>query len=199
MTPKKKKEVTKPEPALEQMSDPGPDETETIAPTPSNEMKKVELVDNDQKGDENPIVTVVGVINKSKHKQLEQKTVGSSGFDICANLPYPVQLKQGKIDVVTTGVYMELPEGYEAQVRPRSGLATKGVTVVNSPGTIDEDYRGEVKVILTNFSSTPVLIKNGDRIAQIVFVKKDKIQLEFVNELSKTERGEGGFGHTGTK
>ena len=142
----------------------------------------------------------VKVINKSNNPLPEYATLLSAGMDLRAFITEPVIL--GVIDraLIPTGLYIEMPEGYEAQVRPRSGLAIKhGITVLNSPGTIDADYRGEICVELVNLSNTPFTIEPGERIAQLVFSKYEKVDFIEVEELSETERGEGGFGHTGNK
>ena len=123
----------------------------------------------------------------------------ASGMDLCAAVPEPVVLKPGQRALVPAGFHMALPPGYEAQVRPRSGLAIKhGITVVNAPGTIDADYRGEVKVILANIGTEPFTISRGDRIAQMVIQPVMQADLQAVDELPESERGHGGFGHTGT-
>jgi dUTP pyrophosphatase len=125
-------------------------------------------------------------------------TAGSSGLDLRANLESPVVLNSLERQLIPTGLFMEIPEGFEAQVRPRSGLAIKqGLTCLNSPGTIDADYRGEIKVILINLSSDHQQVNDGDRIAQLVFQKVEKVNLISVSELTSSERAEGGFGHTG--
>lgn len=142
----------------------------------------------------------VKVINKSNNPLPEYSTAQSAGMDLRAFITEPVIL--GALDraLIPTGLYIEMPEGYEAQVRPRSGLAIKyGVTVLNSPGTIDADYRGEICVELINLSNTPFTIEPGERIAQLVFNKYEQAKFVKVEELSETERGEGGFGHTGNK
>ena len=142
----------------------------------------------------------VKVINKSNNTLPEYSTAQSAGMDLRAFITEPVVL--GTLDraLIPTGLYIEMPEGYEAQVRPRSGLAIKyGVTVLNSPGTIDADYRGEICVELINLSNKPYTIYFGDRIAQLVFNKYEQAKFIEVEELSETERGEGGFGHTGNK
>lgn len=142
----------------------------------------------------------VKVINKSNNPLPEYSTAQSAGMDLRAFITEPVIL--GVLDraLIHTGLYIEIPEGYEAQVRPRSGLAIKhGVTVINSPGTIDADYRGEICVELVNLSNIPFTVKPGERIAQLVFAKYEKADFIEVEELSETERGEGGFGHTGNK
>lgn len=142
----------------------------------------------------------VKVINKSNNPLPEYATILSAGMDLRAFITEPVIL--GVLDraLIPTGLYIEMPEGYEAQVRPRSGLAIKhGITVINSPGTIDADYRGEICVELVNLSNTPFTVESGERIAQLVFAKYEKADFIEVEELSKTERGEGSFGHTGLK
>lgn len=128
----------------------------------------------------------------------EYKTVGAAGADICAYLSESIVIPSGKVAMVPTGLFFEIPVGYEIQVRPRSGLAAKnGVTVLNTPGTIDSDYRGEVKVILINLGSEDFTINNGDRIAQIIIAPVTQATFEKVDVLSETERGAGGFGSTG--
>lgn len=140
----------------------------------------------------------VKIINRSANPLPAYATEGSSGMDIRANLDATISLGPHERVLVPTGLFIELPNNYEAQVRPRSGLALKqGITCLNSPGTIDADYRGEIKVILINHSSEIQEIKNGDRIAQIVFQRVEKVILESVDEINDTHRGEGGFGHTG--
>lgn len=143
---------------------------------------------------------IVRIVNKSKHQIPEYATESSAGMDLRANLNESIVLKPLERAMVETGLFIELPIGYEAQVRPRSGLAAKnGVTVLNTPGTIDADYRGEVKVILVNLSNQDFEIKDGERIAQMVVAKHERIEWEQTNSLSETQRGEGGFGHTGRK
>ena len=140
----------------------------------------------------------IKIINRSDNPLPHYATTGSSGMDIRACLQAPVTLRSLERSVIPTGLFMEIPEGYEVQVRPRSGLASKqGITCLNTPGTIDSDYRGEVKVILINLSKEDQEIKNGDRIAQIVVAKVEQARLDIVPELTVTLRGEGGFGHTG--
>ena len=140
----------------------------------------------------------VKVVNKSNHRLPEYATIGSAGMDIKANISEPVILKPLRRELVPTGLYIAIPEGYEVQIRPRSGLACKyGITVANTSGTIDSDYRGEVKVCLINLSDTPFVVNPGERIAQAVLNKVEKIEWNEVTELNTTERGEGGFGHTG--
>ena len=142
----------------------------------------------------------VKVINNSKYPLPEYATLQSAGMDLRANISESVSLKSLCRELISTGIYIELPKGYEAQIRPRSGLAFKnGVTVLNSPGTIDADYRGEIKVLLTNLSPNEFVIEPGERIAQIVFSKHETISWQEVNELNDTTRGAGGFGHTGIK
>lgn len=140
----------------------------------------------------------VEIINKSKHALPTYATDLSAGMDLRANLDEPIVLKPLERTLVPTGLFMALPAGYEAQVRPRSGLAIKkGVTVLNSPGTIDADYRGEVCVILVNLSSEPFIIADGERIAQMVIARHEQVEWQPVEVLGDTERGAGGFGHTG--
>jgi dUTP pyrophosphatase len=140
----------------------------------------------------------IRVINQSRHPLPEYATAGSSGLDLRANLESPVVLNSLDRQLIPTGLFMEIPEGFEAQVRPRSGLAIKqGLTCLNSPGTIDADYRGEIKIILINLSREPQQVNDGDRIAQLVFQKVEKVNLVSVSELTSSERAEGGFGHTG--
>lgn len=142
----------------------------------------------------------VEIINKSRHPLPQYATPQSAGMDLRANLNEPVTLKPLERTLVPTGLFMALPEGYEAQVRPRSGLALKkGITVLNSPGTIDADYRGEICVILINLSSEPFIINDGERIAQMVIAKHEQPSLIEVTTLDETERGAGGFGHSGVK
>ena len=141
----------------------------------------------------------VKIINKSDNNLPAYETSSSAGMDLRAYLPEgPITLKPMQRTLVPTGLFMEIPEGYEGQVRPRSGLAIKhGITVLNTPGTIDADYRGEVKIILINLSDTDFVINSGERVAQIVFAKCEQMEVVNVETLSETERGEGGFGHTG--
>ena len=142
----------------------------------------------------------VKIINKSQHNLPNYETVASAGMDLRANLSETIILKPLERAIVKTGLFIELPIGYEAQVRPRSGLAAKkGVTVLNSPGTIDADYRGEIGVILVNLSNELFIIENGERIAQLIIAKHERAELTEVKELSETPRGEGGFGSTGVK
>jgi len=140
----------------------------------------------------------VQIINKSKHQLPAYATIQSAGMDLRANLDQPITLAPMQRCLVPTGLYMALPIGFEAQVRPRSGLAIKkGITVLNSPGTIDADYRGEVCVILINLSAEPFVIEDGERIAQMVIARHEQVVWEQVEVLDDTERGAGGFGHTG--
>lgn len=142
----------------------------------------------------------IKIINKSSHELPHYETIGSAGMDLRANLSESRVLKPLERSVVGTGLFIELPVGYEAQVRPRSGLAAKkGVTVLNAPGTIDADYRGEIGVILVNLSNEDFTIENGERIAQLVIAKHERAVWISVEELSETVRGEGGFGSTGVK
>lgn len=144
--------------------------------------------------------TQVQIVNKSHHPLPAYATSGSSGMDLRAFLSNPLSLQPMERVLVPTGLYMAIPENWEVQIRPRSGLAIKqGLTCLNTPGTIDADYRGEIKVILINLSTEPQTIVDGDRIAQMVFQKVEKANWELVNELGETERGAGGFGHTGKK
>ena len=140
----------------------------------------------------------VKIVNKSRHALPEYQTPLSAGLDIRANLDESVTLRPLERAMIPTGLFVELPEGYEMQIRPRSGLAAKhGITVLNSPGTIDADYRGEIKVILVNLSNEPFTIEAGERIAQMVVARHEQIEWESVEVLGTTERGAGGFGSTG--
>jgi len=141
----------------------------------------------------------VKIINKSDNNLPAYETANSAGMDLRAYLPDgPIVIKPLERVLVPTGLYMEIPEGYEGQVRPRSGLAIKnGITVLNTPGTIDADYRGEVKIILINLSDKEFVINSGERVAQIIFAKCEQMEVVNVETLSETERGAGGFGHTG--
>lgn len=142
----------------------------------------------------------IKVINKSSHALPQYETELSAGMDIRAHLEESVVLEPLERKLIPTGLFIALPKGYEAQVRPRSGLAIKkGITVLNTPGTIDADYRGEICVILINLSKEAFVIQNGERIAQMVIAKHEQPQWELVEELDETERGVGGFGHTGNK
>lgn len=140
----------------------------------------------------------VQIINRSKHQLPAYETSLSAGMDLRANIDEPIVLQPMQRALVPTGLFMALPAGYEAQVRPRSGLAIKkGITVLNSPGTIDADYRGEVCVILVNLSAEPFVIADGERIAQMVIARHEQAEWCEVEQLDETQRGEGGFGHTG--
>lgn len=140
----------------------------------------------------------VKIINRSRHQLPSYATELSAGMDLRANLDEPIELQPLQRALVPTGLFMALPEGYEAQVRPRSGLAIKkGITVLNSPGTIDADYRGEVCVILVNLSNEPFTITDGERIAQMVIARHEQVSWCECEVLDETERGAGGFGHTG--
>lgn len=143
------------------------------------------------------------IVNKSKNEMPAYATAGAAGLDLRANLESPVELQPGERKLIPTGLFMEIPTGYEGQVRPRSGLSLKqGLTVLNTPGTVDSDYRGEVGVILVNLSNEVKTIPHGERIAQIVFAKHERAEIETaesLEELESTDRGAGGFGSTGTK
>ncbi len=140
----------------------------------------------------------VQIINKSHHPLPAYQTSQSAGMDIRANLTEPVELKPLERKLIPTGLYIALPEGYEAQIRPRSGLAIKhGISLVNTPGTIDADYRGEIGVILVNLSNEPFIVQDGERICQMVIARYQQVSWEQVETLEETERGAGGFGHTG--
>lgn len=142
----------------------------------------------------------IRVVNQSKHELPEYATELSAGLDLRANIDAPIELKPLERTLVPTGLFIELQKGYEAQIRPRSGLAFKnGITVLNSPGTIDADYRGELKVLLVNLSNTPFMINDGERVAQMVIAKHEQITWALTDTLDETQRGGGGFGHTGTK
>lgn len=142
----------------------------------------------------------VQIINRSHHPLPQYATPQSAGVDLRANIESPIELRPMERRLIPTGLFMALPPGFEAQVRPRSGLAIKhGITVLNTPGTIDADYRGEVCVILVNLSDEPFLIADGERIAQMVIARHEQAEWDPVEVLSETERGAGGFGHSGTK
>lgn len=142
----------------------------------------------------------INIINKSKHQLPAYETLASAGMDLRANLDASIILKPLQRSLIATGLFIELPTGHEAQIRPRSGLAFKnGVTVLNAPGTIDADYRGEIKVLLVNLSSENFEVKDGERIAQIIIAKHERIAWNETEALAETERGSGGFGHTGVK
>ena len=140
----------------------------------------------------------IKIINNSKHPLPEYQTPQAAGVDLRANMEQEVTLQPLQRHLVGTGLYIELPLGYEAQIRPRSGLAAKhGITVINTPGTIDSDYRGEIKICLVNISNEPFTIKDGERIAQMIIARHETARFILVEKLSETERGEGGHGHTG--
>ena len=140
----------------------------------------------------------IRLINQSNNELPQYATPGSAGMDLRANLIEPVILKPLQRQMIPTGLFIELPEGYEAQVRPRSGMANRqGITCLNSPGTVDSDYRGEIKIILINLSDSEQTIHHGDRIAQLIIAKVEKAKWELVEQLNNSYRGEGGFGHTG--
>ncbi len=142
----------------------------------------------------------IPVINKSRHALPAYATSQSAGMDLRANIDHPIVLQPMERCLVPTGLYIALPEGYEAQVRPRSGLAYKhGITVLNAPGTIDADYRGEIGVLLINLSSEAFTINDGERIAQMVIARYEQATFEPVDSLDETERGKGGYGHTGVE
>jgi len=142
----------------------------------------------------------VKIVNNSKHELPAYETQASAGMDLRADLDTPVVLKSLERSLIPTGLFIELPVGYEAQIRPRSGLAIKkGITLLNTPGTIDADYRGEIKIILANISNKEFVVNNGERIAQMVISKHEQAEWIEVKELAVTERGVGGFGSTGTK
>ncbi len=141
---------------------------------------------------------IVRIINKSKNVLPKYETEGSAGMDLRANMDEPVTLQSLERTLIPTGLFIELPFGYEAQIRPRSGLAIKkGLSLPNTPGTIDSDYRGEIKVILINLSPDPQTVEPGERVAQMVITKYERVEWEVVEALSDTERGAGGFGSTG--
>lgn len=143
---------------------------------------------------------IIKIINQSTNPLPEYSTVHSAGMDLRASLSQPIVLKPLERALVPTGLFIELPVGYEAQIRPRSGLALKkGITVLNSPGTIDADYRGEVGIILINLSTEDFVIEHGERICQMVIARHEHISWEMVEILEETQRGSGGFGHTGKK
>lgn len=140
----------------------------------------------------------IKIVNRSRHSLPDYATIHSAGMDLRANLENPVVLKPLERSLIPTGIYIQLPNGYEAQIRPRSGLAIKhGISIVNAPGTIDADYRGEIKVILANLSNEDFTINDGERICQMIVAKHERVEWVEVDELDETERGDGGFGHTG--
>ncbi|MBB1538145.1 MAG: dUTP diphosphatase [Prevotella sp.] len=142
----------------------------------------------------------IKIVNKGQQPLPTYATAQSAGMDLRANIDAPITLRPMERQLIPTGLHIALPEGFEAQVRPRSGLALKhGITVLNTPGTIDADYRGELKVLLVNFSNTDFVINAGERVAQMVIARYEKVDFEQVTELDDTERGAGGYGHTGVK
>jgi dUTP pyrophosphatase len=142
----------------------------------------------------------IKIINKSQHPLPNYESIASAGMDLRANLTESVTLNHLERAIIKTGIFIELPTGFEAQVRPRSGLAAKkGITVLNAPGTVDADYRGEIGVILVNLSNETFVVENGERIAQLIIAKHERAEWIEVQELSETSRGEGGFGSTGVK
>ena len=142
----------------------------------------------------------VKIVNQSSNPLPAYETIGSAGMDLRANLSSPVTLQPMERQLIPTGLFIELPAGYEAQIRPRSGLAVKkGLTLLNTPGTIDSDYRGEIRIIVVNLSGHPQTIEHGERIAQMIIARFEKAEWTESSDLQETERGAGGFGHTGTK
>jgi len=142
----------------------------------------------------------VKIINQSKHALPEYETQHSAGMDLRANIDAPVTLNPLERALIPTGLFIELPAGYEAQIRPRSGLAIKhGISLVNAPGTIDSDYRGEIKAVVVNLSDTPYVINDGERICQMVIAHHERVEWAPAEQLTETVRGAGGFGHTGAK
>ncbi len=140
----------------------------------------------------------VNIVNRSSNPLPAYATEGSAGMDLRAHLATPVYLQPLERNLIPTGLFIELPAGYEAQIRPRSGMAIKqGITCLNSPGTVDSDYRGELKIILINLSDTVQVINHGDRIAQMIIAKTERASLQVVQQLNESQRGDGGFGHTG--
>ena len=143
---------------------------------------------------------IVKIINRGRQPLPTYATALSAGMDLRANIDEDITLLPMQRQLVPTGLYIALPEGYEAQIRPRSGLALKhGVTVLNTPGTVDADYRGEIMVLLVNFSNEPFVVKDGERIAQMIVAKHEQVSFELTETLDETERGAGGYGHTGLK
>jgi dUTP pyrophosphatase len=142
----------------------------------------------------------IKIVNHSHHPLPAYETSFAAGMDLRANLDLPVELLPLQRKLIPTGLFIQLPKGYEAQIRPRSGLAFKfGISVLNSPGTIDADYRGEIKVLLVNLSDQPFIVKDGERVAQMIISSHEFAEWELTDELESTSRGAGGFGHTGTK
>ncbi len=142
----------------------------------------------------------IKIVNKSKHPLPQYATAGAAGVDLRANIDAPITLAPGERKLIPTGIYIGLPDGYEAQVRPRSGLALKhGISVCNTPGTIDPDYSGQIGVVLINHGQENFIVNDGERIAQMIISKFERAEWDVVEELDETERGEGGYGHTGVK
>jgi len=142
----------------------------------------------------------IKIVNKSNHPLPEYATAGAAGVDLRANIDAPITLAPGERKLIPTGIYIGLPDGYEAQVRPRSGLALKhGISVCNTPGTIDPDYSGQIGVVLINHGQENFIVNDGERIAQMIISKFERAEWDVVEELDETERGEGGYGHTGVK
>ena len=142
----------------------------------------------------------IKIVNRSRHPLPAYETSHAAGMDLRANLENTVELKPLQRALIPTGLFMELPEGFEAQIRPRSGLAFKhGITVLNTPGTIDADYRGEIKVLLVNLSDVPFLVHDGERVAQMIVAQHSRVEWTAAEDLTGTERGAGGFGHTGAR
>lgn len=142
----------------------------------------------------------IKIVNKSKHPLPEYATAGAAGVDLRANIDAPITLAPGERKLIPTGIYIGLPDGYEAQVRPRSGLALKhGISVCNTPGTIDPDYSGQIGVVLINHGQENFIVNDGERIAQMIISKFERAEWDVVEKLDETERGEGGYGHTGVK
>lgn len=140
----------------------------------------------------------IKIINRSKNPIPQYQTEHSAGVDLSANIEHDIEIKPLERKLIGTGIFIEIPQGYEAQIRPRSGLAAiNGITVINTPGTIDADYRGEIKVCLVNLSADSYILKNGDRIAQMIFAKYEKANFIISDNLTETKRGDGGYGHTG--
>ncbi len=141
---------------------------------------------------------IIKVVNQSKHPLPAYETIHAAGLDLRANIAEEIEIKPMQRVLIPTGLFIELPIGYEAQIRPRSGLAFKhGITVLNSPGTIDADYRGEIKILLINLSQEPFIIKDGERVAQMIVAKHEQISWQLSESLTETDRGAGGYGHTG--
>lgn len=144
--------------------------------------------------------TIVKIINRSHHQLPQYETPGAAGMDVRAYLDEPIVIKPMERALIPTGLYMQLPQGFECQIRPRSGLALKhGITIANAPGTVDADYRGEIKVILLNLSNEPFTVNDGERVCQMVIARYERVGWEEVKRIDSTERGDGGFGHTGTE